>query len=284
MSASRAIVTINTPSDREQIARWARNVDWGTVVEFKKKTRSTEQNAKMHAMLSEVADQVVWYGKKLKVEDWKNMFSASLRKAQVVPGIDPGTVVPLGIHTSTMTIEEMSNMIELIYAFGADPEHPVTFREPQEDMTNEQNNPPSDAAPPAPSDEGGALQPDASPSSDVPPNEPAGDSPLSAPAGSDLFGKFNFDPRELVDLKDFARKALDAAIASDSTAACLSFIETMRASYEKAIKSEEGLKAMSAMDPAFDAMMKGKRTREQAANYIATELLGCEPSELEGWK
>ncbi|MFI7843934.1 recombination protein NinB, partial [Acinetobacter baumannii] len=76
----------------------------------------------------------VWYGQKLKVEDWKNMFTASLRKASVVPGIDPGTVVPLGIHTSTMTIDEMSNMIELIYAFGA--ENNVTFKEPKPDNTN----------------------------------------------------------------------------------------------------------------------------------------------------
>ncbi|MQY48235.1 hypothetical protein GAO09_19560 [Rhizobiales bacterium RZME27] len=144
---NRQTVTINGPEDRQRIATWARNVDEGTIVEFRKKTRSHEQSAKMHAMLGEVANQVVWYGTKLKVEDWKNMFTASLRKAQVVPGIDPGTVVPLGIHTSTMTVDEMSNMIEAIYAFGADPEHPVTFKEPQPDTNSGSPSPEADDAP-----------------------------------------------------------------------------------------------------------------------------------------
>ena len=154
---TRATVTISGPAEREQVIRWARNVEIGTIVEFRKKTRSNEQNAKLHAMLGEVAEQVVWYGSKLKVEDWKNMFTASLRKAQVVPGIDPGTVVPLGIHTSTMTVDEMSNMIEAIYAFGADPEHPVVFKEPQQ--------PDSDAAspPPGKSEQGADDRPASAP-------------------------------------------------------------------------------------------------------------------------
>lgn len=143
--STRRTITIRDTVDRQCVATWARNVENGTIVEFRKKTRSNEQNAKLHAMLGEVADQVVWYGTKLLVEDWKNMFTASMRKAQVVPGIDPGTVVPLGIHTSTMTVDEMSNMIELIYAFGSDPEHPVVFKEPQ-DNSNPAGDAPSDPA------------------------------------------------------------------------------------------------------------------------------------------
>lgn len=130
--STRETVTIHGPDDRQKIATWARNVEPGTVVTFRKKSRSTEQNAKLHAMLGEVAAQVEWYGQKLDLDDWKDMFTASLRHARVVPGIDKGTFVPLGMHTSTLTIEEMSNLIELIYAFGADPDHPVVFKEPQE--------------------------------------------------------------------------------------------------------------------------------------------------------
>ena len=165
--STREAVIINTPADREKVVRWARGVSDGTIVEFRKSTRSHEQNAKMHAMLGEVSDQVVWYGQKLKVEDWKNMFTASLRKASVVPGIDPGTVVPLGIHTSTMTIDEMSNMIELIYAFGA--ENNVTFKEPKSENTNSDDTPStassSDNAGNTPVDEAGA---DDVPASDAP--------------------------------------------------------------------------------------------------------------------
>ncbi|MGO4316666.1 recombination protein NinB [Agrobacterium sp. MCAB5] len=165
--STREAVVINTPADREKVVRWARGVSDGTIVEFRKSTRSHEQNAKMHAMLGEVSDQVVWYGQKLKVEDWKNMFTASLRKASVVPGIDPGTVVPLGIHTSSMTIDEMSNMIELIYAFGS--QNDVTFKDPKQDNTPSDDTP-STASSSAdagntPVDEAGA---DDSPASDAP--------------------------------------------------------------------------------------------------------------------
>lgn len=140
--STRQTVTIQGPDDRQRIATWARNVEAGTVVTFRKKSRSTEQSAKMWAMLGEVAEQVEWYGQKLDAEDWKDMFTASLRHARVVPGIDKGTYVPLGMHTSTLTIEEMSNLIELIYAFGA--EHGVVFKDPKEpDQPNSGENSPS---------------------------------------------------------------------------------------------------------------------------------------------
>ncbi len=53
--------------------------------------------------------------------------SASLRRARVVPGIDAGSFVPLGMRTSQMTKQELADLIELIYAFGA--EHGIKFRE-----------------------------------------------------------------------------------------------------------------------------------------------------------
>lgn len=168
---TRATVTIKTPEDRNRIAIWARNVDDGTVVTFRKKSRSTEQNSKLHAMLGEVSRQVEWHGQYLDLEDWKDMFTASLRHARVVPGIDRGTYVPLGMHTSTLTIEEMSNLIELIYAFGADPDHPVVFKEPK---STESGSPPQEPgnAESEPSSASAASD-DAVPSksSDAPPTE-----------------------------------------------------------------------------------------------------------------
>jgi len=139
--STRETVTIKTPDDRQKIARWAHQTAEGTVVTFRKKSRSTEQSAKMWAMLGEVAAQVDWYGQKLEAEDWKDVFTASLRHARVVPGIDKGTYVPLGMHTSTLTVEEMTNLIELIYAFGA--EHNVIFKDPKEQNSDEAHPPSS---------------------------------------------------------------------------------------------------------------------------------------------
>lgn len=247
--STREAVVINTPADREKVVRWARGVSDGTIVEFRKSTRSHEQNAKMHAMLGEVSDQVVWYGHKLKVEDWKNMFTASLRKASVVPGIDPGTVVPLGIHTSTMTIDEMSNMIELIYAFGA--ENNVTFKEPKPDTT------PSDDTPPSPAssaDEAGAD------------DTPASDAPASTDPERDI-------------LIRFAAEMLPMA----ATAPTEAWKEVEKGWSEGEMKklSPAGLEKAKAISMSLRAIAKGNTSLESAVEYYA-EVLDCKVSDLGG--
>ncbi len=123
----RATVIIKGSADRARVASWATKAPFGTQVDFKASKRSLPQNSILWALLSEVATQVVWYGQKLSASDWKDMFTASLRKARVVPGIDPGSFVLLGLHTSDMTKDELSSLIELIHAFGA--EHGVVFHD-----------------------------------------------------------------------------------------------------------------------------------------------------------
>lgn len=126
---SRAVVTIYTTEDRQRIAHWGDIAERGTRVEFKRPKRSDEQNAKMWAMLTEVAQQVRWHGMKLKADDWKLIFLDGLkRELRLVPNIDGNGFVNLGRSSSDLTKAEMSDLIELIYAFGA--KHGVVFREP----------------------------------------------------------------------------------------------------------------------------------------------------------
>ncbi len=124
---SRAVVQIKSELDRRKVATWAGNVPLDTTVEFRSPRRSGDQNNLMWSLLGQISKSVDWYGTKLSSEDWKDVLTASLRHARVVPGIDPGTFVPLGMRTSQMTKEEISNLIELAYAFGS--EHGVKFRE-----------------------------------------------------------------------------------------------------------------------------------------------------------
>ena len=95
-------------------------------LEVRPEKRSDAQNRRLWAMLGEIARQVDWYGQKLTAEEWKHVFSASLAKQKVVPGLDGGFVV-LGLSTSKMTKGEMSDMQTLMEAFGA--EKGVTFSE-----------------------------------------------------------------------------------------------------------------------------------------------------------
>lgn len=95
------------------------------VIREHKPNRSLDQNSKLWAMLGEISAQVNWYGNKLTSENWKDVFTASLKKQTVVPGIDGGFVV-CGTSTRKMSRAEMSELIELMEAFGVD--HDVKFQ------------------------------------------------------------------------------------------------------------------------------------------------------------
>jgi len=114
-------ITIHQERDRQQVIEAATSLPLGGLwtVEIKevKSTRTLVQNDKMWGMLADVSAQVDWYGKKLTQENWKDVFSAALKRQEVVPGLDGGFVI-LGQSTSKMTIAEMGDMIELMTAFG----------------------------------------------------------------------------------------------------------------------------------------------------------------------
>jgi hypothetical protein len=81
--------------------------------------RSTDQNRKLWAMLRDLSEQVIWHGNKLADHEWKDVLTAGLKRQKVAPGIDGGFVV-LGAKTSKMTKAEFSELVELLYAFGAE--------------------------------------------------------------------------------------------------------------------------------------------------------------------
>lgn len=92
----------------------------------KTETRSSAQNRLMWQRLEELSRGVEWYGQRLTSEEWKDVLSASLRKQRVIPGIDGGFVA-LGQRTSKMTVAEMTEMLDLISAFGA--QQGITFKD-----------------------------------------------------------------------------------------------------------------------------------------------------------
>jgi hypothetical protein len=115
------IVVLNSEIDRQRALAITGALPLTPVYEIEirehKSTRSREQNDKMWATLAEISAQVVWHGQKLTPEEWKDVFTAALKRLKVVPGVDGGFVV-IGAHTSKMTIAEMSEMIEFATAFG----------------------------------------------------------------------------------------------------------------------------------------------------------------------
>jgi len=110
---------------RRRAAHDCLSAEDGWVVTISEPTRNLQQNALMWPLLEDISRQVDWYGNKLTAEEWKDVLTAGLRKEKVVPGINGGFVV-LGQRTSKMGKREFGELIELIYAFGA--QHGVRFR------------------------------------------------------------------------------------------------------------------------------------------------------------
>lgn len=92
-------------------------------LELRKETRSTASNRLFWSVLTDISRQVEFAVDgamvKLEPEEVKDILTAGLKKHQrMCRGIDGGLVF-LGQRTSKMTQAEMSELIELAYAFGA---------------------------------------------------------------------------------------------------------------------------------------------------------------------
>ncbi|MCG7657144.1 recombination protein NinB [Wielerella bovis] len=86
-------------------------------------TRSMEQNAKLHAMLADIAAQKKFNGVKLSLEQWKMLFVSGHRiatggSAQMAIGLE-GEVVNLRESTAKMSVARCASLIEYIQAWGA---------------------------------------------------------------------------------------------------------------------------------------------------------------------
>jgi hypothetical protein len=127
---SRALVILNRASDRERVQAWAAKAPWGTRVTFQEAKRTSDQNARMWAMLTEVARQVKWHGQQLSADDWKLIFMAALpEETRIVPNLSGNGFVNLGRSSSKLSVGEMADLMDLIAAFGA--REGVTFAEPE---------------------------------------------------------------------------------------------------------------------------------------------------------
>ena len=117
---SRRTLIIANEDIRSKALTWVKNVALGTVIEFRQAKRTTDQNALLWSLLSDLAKQVDWHGQKLEPEDWKILMMNALNsEMRMVPAIDGRGFVNLGRSTSKLTKGEMSDLLEVIYAFGA---------------------------------------------------------------------------------------------------------------------------------------------------------------------
>ena len=93
------------------------------VVEVREKTRTDEQNAKLHAMLGDIAKQKTFNGQKLSIDQWKMVFVSGHRiatggTAEMAIGLE-GEVINLRESTARMGVRRLASLIEYIQAWAA---------------------------------------------------------------------------------------------------------------------------------------------------------------------
>lgn len=104
----------------------------GYAVIVQQRTRSNDQNAMLHALLGDIAEQKVWAGQKWDIESWKRLMTAAWMRtrsesAQMVPAIDGHGFEVLYQRTSKLTKAECADLITFIQAWAA--EHEVNTAE-----------------------------------------------------------------------------------------------------------------------------------------------------------
>lgn len=120
------VVVIRTHSQREMAKRYVDAAPEGCVVKFTVAERSQSQNNKLWAMLSQVS-KAKPDGKRHTPEQWKALFMHALgHECLFMEGLN-GEAFPTGFKTSRLSKAQMSELIEFIYAWGA--ENGVEFSE-----------------------------------------------------------------------------------------------------------------------------------------------------------
>ena len=123
---ARAVLVLANDYERERAIKWIRGAPAGTRLELKEAKRTLPQNSRLWAMLTDVATQMKHCGRRYTPDEWKVIFLHALgRETRFVPSLDEKTFLPLGFSSSDLSKAEMSELMELIAAYGA--EHGVKF-------------------------------------------------------------------------------------------------------------------------------------------------------------
>lgn len=118
MSESRALFVLANEDVRYKVVESVWRAEPGSRVEIKGPKRTLDQNARMWATLTDIAEQVDWHGVKYSPEDWKDYFMHAMKRARWMP-CEEGGLVPIGMHTSSISKSEMSDLVILMEEFGA---------------------------------------------------------------------------------------------------------------------------------------------------------------------
>jgi hypothetical protein len=101
-----------------------------TRVTFSSEKHTSAQRIRFHAMVGDLAKQATHNGRKYDPVQWKAIILQALgQEIEFLPTLDGKSFFPIGFHTSEFSKEQMSDAIELVFAWGT--EHGVKFKDPE---------------------------------------------------------------------------------------------------------------------------------------------------------
>lgn len=113
-----AIVRITDEATRARAQHWARIAEPGVTVTFRKPTRSSDQNAKLWAMINDIRQQKEKHGKDMSADVWKAVFMrACEHEVAFATGLD-GEPFPIGFRSSQLSVSQMADLITFIIQWG----------------------------------------------------------------------------------------------------------------------------------------------------------------------
>lgn len=121
-------VILSNPVARDRAHRLIDVSPHNAVLNIREATRTTEQNSKLWAMLSDIS-RAKPEGRRHTPDDWKAVFmNACGWEVQFIEGLD-GRPFPQGFRSSRLTVRQMADLITYIAAYGA--EHGVAWTDPE---------------------------------------------------------------------------------------------------------------------------------------------------------
>lgn len=117
---------------RQAACRYIMQAPEGYSVTIGEQSRSAEANARLHAMISDVAAQIEYMGKRRSVEFWKGLFVsgweiATGQKPEIIPGIE-GEFINIRQSTTNLSGRKIADLMQYIEAHGVS--NGVIFRCP----------------------------------------------------------------------------------------------------------------------------------------------------------
>jgi hypothetical protein len=127
----RALAIIYDEKDRQRVLDWIKVAPIGTRVDIKGPKRTLPQSDKMWAMLSDIVRQKKTIDNQtFTTDEWKTIFIQAIgQEVNVLPTLNGRNFFSTGYSSSSLTKQAMSDLIEFIYAWGA--ENDVHWSDPQ---------------------------------------------------------------------------------------------------------------------------------------------------------